>query len=605
MNNWFGAKFDHTRYTGYALTGAHATLDCIACHANNRFAGTPAQCYACHTADFQKSSNPPHVQLGLPRECGSCHSTTDWSNAKFDHTLYAHWPLQGKHAAVMCAQCHTNNSYVSTPTDCYSCHKADFQSAGSPNHVSSGFPTDCSMCHTATGWAPSSFNHATFFPLTGAHASVQCMQCHTTSNFASTPKDCYSCHKGDFQSTKDPDHVAAAFPTTCETCHNTTTWMNATFDHNKTPFPLTGAHANVACGKCHVNNVYAGLATDCFSCHKADFQGAKDPDHVVSGFPTATCSSCHNTTGWSPSTFVHASVFPLTGAHGKVECKSCHTTTNYAITAKDCYSCHTKDFTGAKDPNHVAAGFPTTCEMCHNTTTWLSASFDHNKTAFPLTGKHTTVACSTCHVNGVFAGTPTDCYSCHTKDWNGTTDPKHAAAGFPTTCATCHTTSSWDGAVFDHNKTRFPLTGKHVGVTCATCHTTSNYAATPTDCYSCHTKDWNGTTDPKHAAAGFPTTCATCHTTSSWAGAVFDHNKTPFPLTGKHVGVPCATCHTTSNYAATPTDCYSCHTKDWNGTMDPKHAAAGFPTTCATCHTTSSWAGAVFDHNKTPFPLTG
>ena len=120
LDSWFNAKFDHLKYTGYALSGAHATLPCAGCHINNVFKGTPAQCYSCHQSDFNASNNPPHVQMGLPRDCAICHSTVDWTNAKFDHALYAKYPLTGKHAAVTCAQCHTNNNYNSTPTDCYS-----------------------------------------------------------------------------------------------------------------------------------------------------------------------------------------------------------------------------------------------------------------------------------------------------------------------------------------------------------------------------------------------------------------------------------------------------------------------------------------------------
>src|SRR6266567_2880758 len=81
MNSWFNAKFDHLKYTGYALSGAHATLPCAACHINNVFKGTAAQCYSCHQSDFNSSNNPPHVQLGLPRDCAICHSPVDWSTA--------------------------------------------------------------------------------------------------------------------------------------------------------------------------------------------------------------------------------------------------------------------------------------------------------------------------------------------------------------------------------------------------------------------------------------------------------------------------------------------------------------------------------------------
>ena len=40
--------------------------------------------------------------------------------------------------------------------------------------------------------------------------------------------------------------------------------------------------------------------------------------------------------------------------------------------------------------------------------------FDHVRTGFPLTGQHTNERCESCHLNGVFKGTPRDCASCHT-----------------------------------------------------------------------------------------------------------------------------------------------------------------------------------------------
>jgi hypothetical protein len=37
----------------------------------------------------------------------------------------------------------------------------------------------------------------------------------------------------------------------------------------------------------------------------------------------------------------------------------------------------------------------------------------HNATGFRLEGKHLTVACEACHLNGQFRGTPAGCYDCH------------------------------------------------------------------------------------------------------------------------------------------------------------------------------------------------
>ena len=113
-------------------------------------------------------------------------------------------------------------------------------------------------------------------------------------------------------------------------------------------------------------------------------------------------------------------------------------------------------------------------------------------------------------MNGNYSGTlPTDCYSCHTAAWQSTTTlggsvPNHITSGYPTTCASCHTTTSWLGAIFNHNTTGFPLTGAHTTVACNLCHTTSN--PPPTDCYSCHTAEWQSTATlggsvPNHLAA--------------------------------------------------------------------------------------------------------
>jgi Seven Residue Repeat len=609
MDSWFNAKFDHLKYTGYALTGAHATLTCAACHLNNSFKATSAQCYSCHSADYLSTNNPNHAQLGLPRDCSTCHATTDWSmsTTKFDHALYAHYPLTGKHAAVTCAACHTNNNYNSTPTACFACHQTDFNGATNPPHASSGFPTDCSLCHTTAGWTTSTFNHnATTFPLTGFHATMQCAQCHTSASTynGSLPTTCVGCHQADFNNTNAPPHASVGFPTTCQTCHSTTDWTGATFNHNTTKFPLTGAHITVACATCHVNNNYTTLPTNCVGCHQVDYNNTNAPPHASSGFPT-TCETCHSTTDWTGASFNHNTTkFPLTGAHITVPCAQCHVKNNYTTVPLDCYSCHTKDFTGTTNPNHVSVGFPTNCALCHTTATWTTSTFNHNS-VFPLTGAHATVACASCHVKGNYTTVPTDCYACHKADYNGTTNPNHASAGFPTSCATCHNTTSWTGAAFDHNKTPFPLTGAHKTVACATCHINNVFTGTPTDCYSCHTKDYNGTTNPNHKATGLPTDCVVCHNTTAWTGAVFDHNKTAFPLTGAHKTVLCVSCHVNNNFTTLPTDCYSCHTKDYNGTTNPNHKTAGFPTTCATCHNTTAWTGAVFDHSKTPFPLTG
>jgi hypothetical protein len=169
------------------------------------------------------------------------------------------------------------------------------------------------------------------------------------------------------------------------------------------------------------------------------------------------------------------------------------------------------DYNLTTNPNHVSAGFPQDCTICHNTAAWTPAVFNHNQTKFPLTGAHITVPCTNCHISGIFAGTPTDCYSCHSKEYASTTDPNHAAAGFPKDCTQCHTTSSWSGAVFNH--TQFPIySGAHAGqwTTCGDCHTnSSNYSVF--SCIDCHAHS-KTTTDAQHrGVANYVYNSANCY----------------------------------------------------------------------------------------------
>jgi hypothetical protein len=485
------------------------------------------------------------------------------------------------------------------------CHATDYQEAVRPDHQRVGFSTNCKECHGSRIWEEAHFeggplfDHNSFFPLADAHATAGCESCHQDGNFSSTPNDCFSCHQADFEATSRPDHLAAGFPTACETCHSEQQWEGATFDHD-TAFRLTGAHRTATCESCHQNGQYQGTPHACASCHQADYDATSEPNHQGAGFPTA-CKSCHDTQQWEGATFDHDAVFRLTGAHRTATCESCHLNGQYQGTPRDCFSCHQTDYQATSDPNHQAAGFSTSCESCHGTSQWEGATVDHDA-FFRLTGAHRTATCESCHLNGQYQGTPRDCFSCHQAEYNSTNDPNHQAAGFSTSCESCHNTNQWDGANFDHDAV-FPLTGAHRNAICESCHLDGQYQGTPTDCFSCHQAEYSSTNDPNHQAAGFSTSCESCHDTNQWDGANFDHDAV-FPLTGAHRNTPCDACHQNGQYQGTPTDCYSCHRSEYDGTNDPNHQAAGFSTSCESCHETNQWDGAIFDHDAV-FPLTG
>src|SRR5579864_3728898 len=261
----------------------------------------------------------PHGPLATP--CANCHTYTSWkpirSNPDFNHDLTG-YPLRGMHQNVGCNQCHTSMMFKNVASQCADCH-ADI------HHRQ--FGANCSQCHSVKGWQVSLQaiqNHQNRFPLVGAHALVQCEECHkqaAVGQFVGLSTSCYSCHQKDFL-TPVLDHVGLGLPNTCESCHSMDSWFNAKFDHLKyTGYALTGAHAALPCVACHANNIFKGTSAQCYACHSADFTNSNNPSHVKLGLPR-DCSICHSTSDWSNAKFDHAlfAHYPLTGKHAAVPC---------------------------------------------------------------------------------------------------------------------------------------------------------------------------------------------------------------------------------------------------------------------------------------------
>src|SRR5579862_1633042 len=127
MDSWLGASFDHLKYTGFALTGMHATLECAACHVNGNYQLTITNCAGCHLKDYNATTNPNHIQAKFSQHCASCHNTANWTSVTFNHNITG-FPLTGGHAGLQCTQCHLNNNYNLTSGDCATCHMADYRS---------------------------------------------------------------------------------------------------------------------------------------------------------------------------------------------------------------------------------------------------------------------------------------------------------------------------------------------------------------------------------------------------------------------------------------------------------------------------------------------
>src|SRR3989475_2733925 len=573
------------------------------------------------------TTRSPHGPLAIP--CENCHTAAGWRPIRavpeFDHNK-TNYPLRGMHEKVQCTQCHVKPIFTDVGKNCQDCH-ADIHQRK--------MGTDCAQCHTVLGWnnaVQQVKDHQNRFPLFGAHAAVQCEDCHkgaAVGQFQGLSTACASCHLKDFQKTTNPNHVSAKFASTCDSCHTFDSWLGAKFDHSTTGFLLTNGHANVACAACHINNNYnlTTAPTDCGNsgCHLTTWQQTNNPVHSSAGatFAVANCAGCHNTISWTTATFDHSTTgFLLTNGHANVPCASCHVNNNYTltITPTDCGNsgCHLTKWQQTTTPVHSTSGpafAATNCATCHTTQGWDSASFDHSTTGFALTGTHASPSptpCASCHVSNNYTLNSADCMGCHQAAWNttpsfGASVPDHIKAGFPSTaaaCAQCHPMTSCADGKFDHTAFGFPLTNSHALVanggkvaSCASCHIGNNYSLNiaATDCGNagCHLTTWQTTNNPVHPKAGAPfaaANCSTCHNTISWNTATFDHSATGWALTGSHQMAPagkvvaCTDCHVGNNYTFTAanTDCYGCHLAAWQSTATlggngPNHVTAGRP----------------------------
>ena len=483
-----------------------------------------------------------------------------------------------------CKQCHVKLDRKAQDGLCMACHKE----VGADVRGKTGFhgrieQPVCKTCHTdhkGRDFKVAEFDHKTFehnkktdFVLKGKHEKTTCEKCHVQGKkFREASLECSVCHK------KDDKHKGQLGPK-CADCHTESDWKETKFDHDATKFPLTGKHTDTKCVDCHKDNVYKDTPKNCYACHKKN-----DEQKGHKGQYGEKCDTCHSTKAFKPSTFNHDNdtKYALKGKHRTTACKDCHTGNLYKDkVSQDCYACHKKD-----DKHKESLG--TNCAACHIEKGWKEqGKFDHDKTVFPLIGKHAKAECKQCHKSQLFKEAPEECIGCHIKD------DKHKET-LGEDCAACHTAKGWkEPGKFDHDKTKFQLRNAHAatGVKCTACHKDLvSFRNTPLTCISCHKKD-----DKHETQLGDK--CESCHSDKSWKGTKFNHGKSRFPLTGKHILADCSKCHVTLRYKDAPRDCYACHKND------DKHKKV-FGVRCDTCHNTRGWDIWSFDHDtRTKFVL--
>lgn len=494
-------------------------------------------------------------------------------------------PVIRGHAKVedQCASCHVRFDRAAQDGRCLECHKdvaADLK-------AKAGFhgrqpPQACRSCHTdhkgrdvqIAPLDPRSFDHrATDWPLRAAHAKVtECAKCHVAGKrWREAPQDCVACHK------KDDVHKGS-LGAKCADCHNDTRWADTRFDHATTRFALVGKHVDVKCSACHRAGLpYTDAPQTCIGCHRDD-----DFRKGHKGRFGERCDSCHDAKAWRTTSFNHDTdtKYALRGKHRAARCDSCHTGTLYRDKlGTECQACHRKDDTHK-------GNLGSECAACHQETGWKNVGrFDHDRSRFPLLGKHADADCKACHKSSAYREVPNTCIGCHRND-----DKHRSTLG--EACASCHGERTWRIPRFDHGVTRYPLRGGHLQASCQSCHADlTHYRNTPTECLACHRKD------DKHEGQ-FDARCDSCHNEQRWGETRFDHGRARFALVGAHIKVECKSCHHLGNnelrslrFRDAPNDCVACHRKD------DVHKA-GLGARCDTCHNARAWPLVRYDHER-------
>ena len=552
------------------LVQSHAKVDdeCKQCHTKFDRKAQDGLCMDCHKdvgADVRAKAGF-HGKM-KQQSCRTCHTDhkgrvaliADFDKKKFDHTP-TDFSLRAKHQKVECAKCHVaGKKFRDAPVECNGCHRKDDVHKGS-------LGPKCADCHNENLWKEAKFDHdATRFALTGKHVDTKCADCHKNTNYKETPQNCYACHRKDDDGQKGHK---GQYGEKCENCHNAKVWKPSTFNHDAdTRYALRGKHRTTGCADCHSGHLYrVKVSQECNSCHK------KDDKHKES--LGKECGNCHTERNWkeSPKFDHEETTFPLLGKHAKTECKECHKSAMFKEAPKECMGCH------KKDDKHVG-NLGEKCGECHAERDWKSTEgrFNHDKTQFKLRNGHadSKIKCNACHKDlRSYRNTAMDCISCHKKD-----DKHQDQLG--SKCEQCHSDKSWKVPQYDHSRSRFALTGRHITTPCKECHETYRYKDAAKDCFSCHkNKD-------KHKEK-FGMRCENCHNTRAWSVWDFDHNRrSTYRLDGAHQKTACESCHKQpapkgKNAAIVGAACIACHTNE--DVHDGQFGAR-----CEQCHSAEGW----------------
>ena len=132
----FPNGFDHGRWTGFPIEGAHARAGCSTCHsplaAPDELGRTWAEAPGSACADCHVDPHARQFEVKGETDCGRCHAAAGrtFRELVFNHTWDSRFPLGEAHEKVPCSQCHPTVPFGDAETvryrplkrDCIDCH---------------------------------------------------------------------------------------------------------------------------------------------------------------------------------------------------------------------------------------------------------------------------------------------------------------------------------------------------------------------------------------------------------------------------------------------------------------------------------------------------
>ena len=311
-------------------------------------------------------------------------------------------------------------------------------------------------------WQGATFTHSTF-PLAGVHATQACAACHKNNVFKGTPRDCFSCHRTDYQNSKNPPHAAAGVPDGLrhlpQVLGPELAGRRLQPQRRRRRSPLGGVHVTQPCTACHVNNVYKGTPRDCFSCHQTDYQNSKNPVARRRRLrdDLRLLPQVHGSPTWKPATPSTTTRYDVRARGRARDAGLRHATTRHATSTTSTRARPRRPASPATRPtsrtpkvpvttSRPASRRPATPATSSPTPTWKPATFNHTR-RFPLVGVHATTPCADVPQRTPrreqLHDRPDDLLRLPPEGLHRRHDPV-PHTGFATTCDTCHKNTDTD-----------------------------------------------------------------------------------------------------------------------------------------------------------------